>query len=350
MKRLAIVHTNGLLASDFAKTCHGLLRGSERFEVLAVIDAEHAGKDAGLVMDGIALGIPVLASVDAFFAATERQPEVFVVGVAFPGGRLPESARNDVARALGQGLHLVSGLHQLLADDEEFQALATSHGAEIHDIRRPRPASELSFWSGKIRSIKTPRIAVLGVDCAVGKRTTCKLLMEACRADGLRTEMIYTGQTGWMQGHPYGFIFDSTPNDFVSGELEKALLSCVAERAPELILIEGQSGLRNPSGPCGSELLLSANAHGAILQICPGREFFIDFEHLECPIPQAAEEVALIQAYGVPVLAVSINASGLEEAAARDLRQELEDSLGIPVLLPLEDGVDRLVPKLRQLL
>ena len=37
---------------------------------------------------------------------------------------------------------------------------------------------------------------------------------------GRRTEVIYTGQTGWLQGFRHGFIFDATLNDFVSGELE----------------------------------------------------------------------------------------------------------------------------------
>ena len=96
---------------------------------------------------------------------------------------------------------------------------------------------------------------MLGTDCALGKRTTARFLLEACRAVGLSTELIYTGQTGWMQGAPFGFILDSVPNDFVSGELEHAIVSCWKERRPELILLEGQSALRNPSGPCGSEFL-----------------------------------------------------------------------------------------------
>ena len=58
--------------------------------------------------------------------------------------------------------------------------------------------------------------------------------------------MIYTGQTGWLQGGKYGFIFDSTLNDFVSGELEHAILTCYEETNPDVILIEGQSALRNP--------------------------------------------------------------------------------------------------------
>ena len=46
------------------------------------------------------------------------------------------------------------------------------------------------------------------------------LLLEACRRRGLNAEWIYTGQTGWMQGARYGFVFDAVVNDYVSGEVE----------------------------------------------------------------------------------------------------------------------------------
>ncbi len=111
---------------------------------------------------------------------------------------------------------------------------------------------------------------MLGTDCALGKRTTTRMLVEACRRAGLRAEWIYTGQTGWLQGAPFGFILDATANDFVSGELEHAIVSCARERSPDVIFLEGQSALRNPSGPCGSELLLSAGARGVVLQHAPG--------------------------------------------------------------------------------
>ena len=62
-RQKAIVLTNGFLQTPFAKTCHGLLRGSDRFEVLAVIDNQHTGADAGEVMDGKPLGIPVYGDV-----------------------------------------------------------------------------------------------------------------------------------------------------------------------------------------------------------------------------------------------------------------------------------------------
>ena len=48
----AIVFTHNLLAENFAKTAHGLLRGTDRYNVVAVIDSLHYGKDAGEVLDG----------------------------------------------------------------------------------------------------------------------------------------------------------------------------------------------------------------------------------------------------------------------------------------------------------
>ena len=346
-KRRALVLTDGLLAEAFAKTCHGLLRGSDRFEVLAVIDRNHAGRDAGSVLDRKELGVPVFASVEAFFEADGPEAEALVIGVAFPGGFLPESARGDIATAIRRGLPVVSGLHHLLGDDPEFRNLASRHGVELVDIRRPRPTSELHFWSGDVFKAEAPRFPVLGTDCAVGKRTTCRWLLETCRRQGLAAEMIYTGQTGWMQGSPYGFVFDATPNDFVSGELEHAIVTCDREARPDLILIEGQASLRNPSGPCGSELLLSAHPAGVFLQHVPGREFFIDLKEAGCRLPAVESEIELIESYGVPVLAVTLNGEGMEPEELQGYQRKLEEAIQRPVVRPLQEGVGRLVPLLR---
>ena len=81
-----------------------------------------------------------------------------------------------------------------------------------------------------------------------------------------------------QSGHDYGFIFDSTPNDFVSGELENVVFRCDRDCSPDLILLEGQSSLRNPSGPCGAEFLCSAMAKGVILQHMPGRNKSIYYQ------------------------------------------------------------------------
>ena len=51
----AVIFTHNLLAENFAKTAHGLLRGSSRFDVVGVIDSIHGGRDAGEVLDGLSL-------------------------------------------------------------------------------------------------------------------------------------------------------------------------------------------------------------------------------------------------------------------------------------------------------
>jgi uncharacterized NAD-dependent epimerase/dehydratase family protein len=132
-------------------------------------------------------------------------------------------------------------------------------------------------------------------------------------------------------------VLDATPNDFVSGELERAVVACAREAKPELILIEGQSGLRNPSGPCGAELLLSAGARGVVLQHAPGREFYDGSEAVGARIPPVEDEVELIGRYGAEVLGIALNGERRtrEELVAEASR--IEARLGLPVSLPLVD-------------
>ena len=346
MSSSALLLTDQLLHTPFAKTAHGLIRGPSRWPVSAVIDSRHAGRDAGEVLDGRPRGIPVLATVEEALETTPP-PTHAVIGVATPGGVLPEGLRAALTDVLNAGLTLYNGLHTLLAGDPVLARAAERGNARIIDLRRPRSTSDLKFWSGAITRIKPPRLALLGTDCAVGKRTTGLLLREACRVVGLQCEMVYTGQTGWMQGLEFGFILDATPNDFVSGELEDTVVRAAASGKLDFIMVEGQSSLRNPSGPCGAELLLSAEAKGAILQHVPAREHFEDLEHVPCPLPPISEEVDLIRAYGTDVIAVALNGRGLLTKDLRARAIELEDELGIPVTLPLEDGCERLVESVR---
>ena len=63
-------------------------------------------------------------------------------------------------------------------------------------------------------------------------------LLDGLRRGGLGVELVTTGQTGWLQGHRYGFVLDATPNDFVTGELEGAVLACAREARPDVILLD----------------------------------------------------------------------------------------------------------------
>jgi uncharacterized NAD-dependent epimerase/dehydratase family protein len=347
MDGTALVVCDGFYDTANGKTAHGLVRGTERYRIVGVVDGPTAGRDAGEVLDGRERGIPVFATIPEALGVLRNTPDFCVVGVATSGGRVTPGLRGLLAEAIASGMSVVNGLHEFVSDDPALAEAAAAKGVTITDVRKTAKRTELHFWSGGIREVGAPRIAVLGTDCALGKRTTARFLMEACRRAGLRTELIFTGQTGWMQGAPYGFILDSIPNDFVSGELEHAVVSCWKDARPDLILFEGQSALRNPSGPCGSEFLLSGGAKGVILQHAPAREFYEGLEELGYRIPPLADEIALIQRYGATTLAVTLNGEHRSAEALRTDQARYRAELGIPVVLPLEHGVEELVPVIR---
>jgi len=342
MRETAAILTLDRFDTSDAKTAHGLVRGPSRYEVVAVLDSVCAGRDAGDVLDGHPRGIPVLASLDALLETGVR-PTWCIVGVATSGGVLPDSLRAPLLAALARGIGVVSGLHELLAEDADFADAAARGGARIVDVRRPKRRAELHFWRGEIQTVRAPRLALLGTDCALGKRTTSQVLAAALRARGVTTEVIYTGQTGWLQGCEYGFVLDATPNDFVSGELEHAIVRADKERSPDLIVLEGQSALRNPAGPCGAELMLSGGARGVILQHAPARRCFEDQEHLGNVIPSLASELALVELYGSRVLGIALNHEHLDESARAEARDRVARETGLPAVYPLLQPLELLL-------
>jgi len=307
-----------------------------------VIDDKSAGKDAGEILDGVKRNIPVHGSIKEYLQDAKQPADFCIIGVATKGGIIPEEFRPVISEALNKGIGIISGLHEFIGDDPEFAELASQHAVEIIDVRRPRKATELKFWTGDIQGVKVAKIPVLGTDCALGKRTTAMFLRNMIREKGYNAHMIYTGQTGWMLGNKYGFIFDSTPNDFVSGELEEAILQCNRHENPDVIFYEGQSGLRNPSGPCGSEFIISGKADGVILIHDPVRQKFKGMESYIDDMPSLEEEIELVRALGAPTIGLALNTSKLNLEDAKKWQMKYENELGIPVALPMEEGVGKL--------
>ena len=359
MKEAAIILTCGIFNSRNAKTAFGLVRNSEYYDILAVIDQNFAGQDAGEFVDGKFLEIPIHATINDFLRAQSTKLQLAleecgrgvnaIIGIATPGGVIPEGLRLELLEALSCGMHILNGLHHYLSDDMELVQAAKENQAKLLDIRKPKSAKDHAFWTGNILNVRAPRIAMLGTDCALGKRTSGLWLRDACRKNGIHTEMIYTGQTGKLQGGRYGFILDSTLNDFVSGELESAIINCDQEELPDLILLEGQSSLRNPSGPCGSEFLCSAQAKGVILQYAPKRKFYLADDDRELwPMPPIEEELELIRLYGSETLALTLNSFNLTKTELKTEQKNLETGLGLPVVCPMEEGMERLVPVVQE--
>ena len=66
LKDSAIILTSGMFNSRNAKTAFGLVRHSEKYRILAVIDQNLAGQDAGEIVTGKNLNIPIHASIEVF--------------------------------------------------------------------------------------------------------------------------------------------------------------------------------------------------------------------------------------------------------------------------------------------
>jgi uncharacterized NAD-dependent epimerase/dehydratase family protein len=201
----AIVYCEGQFGAIDGKTANGLVRHSEKYEIISVIDSEKATLDSGVVLDGLPNNIPIYHDLADAISQTETLPSYFVFGLAPASGMLSKHERRVVIEAIELGMNIVSGLHEFLNDDPEFIAARDANNVTILDVRKPRPKRDLRVFSGRIAEVTCPRIAIPGTDCAIGKRTTATILNRALNELGLNSVMIGTGQTGLMQGSPLSY-------------------------------------------------------------------------------------------------------------------------------------------------
>jgi uncharacterized NAD-dependent epimerase/dehydratase family protein len=322
--------------------------------VLSVVDSRYAGADAGEVLDGHRNGIPIVSGLDeALNNARQRDMAAthLVVGLAPDGGRLSIAARSDIQKALESGLHVDCGLHDYLSEDKVLAGSARANNLRIRDIRKPPPLSALHFFSGKIEEVEAFKVAVLGTDSAVGKRTTAWRLIDGLREAGLSAEMIGTGQTAWLQGARYTLILDSLINDFVAGEIEHAVWSAWNEVHPDVIIIEGQGSLMNPAYPGGFEILAAGRPDVVVLQHAPARREYDGFPGYRLhDLPTQIRAIELLS--GKPVVAVTVNHEDIPREQIQHVCWEIQSKTGLPTSDVLIDGpkaiVDVLVSKMKQ--
>ncbi len=339
----AVVYCQGAFGTTNGKTAHGLVRRCERYRVLSVVDDRHTGRDAGEVLDGEPSGIPIHESVEAAVMAAASDADVkpthLVIGLAPDGGRLPSFARKEVEKALELGLNVDSGMHDFLADDEGLRRLADTHGVHIRDVRRPPDREYLHFFSGKIEQVDCLKVALLGTDSAVGKRTTAWILVDALANRGRSAELVGTGQTAWMQGARYSIVLDSLVNDFVAGEIEHAVWSAWNDLKPDVIIIEGQGSLMNPAYPGGHEILAAGRPDVVVLQHAPARLEYDGFPGYQLhPLPVQIQAIELLS--GKPVVAITLNHENLTDEQLDSAMSHIRAETGLPTCAPLKTGLD----------
>jgi uncharacterized NAD-dependent epimerase/dehydratase family protein len=239
-------------------------------------------------------------------------------------------------------MNIDCGLHDCLSEDPELANLLQQKGIRLRDIRKPPPLSQLHFFCGKIEAVTALKIAVLGTDSAVGKRTSAWKIVQAFQQKGYHAELIGTGQTAWMQGAKYGLIMDSLINDFVSGEIEHAVWTAWEEEHPDVIVIEGQGSLMNPAYPGGFEILAAGRPDIIVLQHAPARKEYDGFPGY--PIHPLDRQIQVIEMLSSkPVVAIAINHENLPDDQIPLVCDVIHKVIGRPAFDVLRDGAEDLV-------
>lgn len=345
----AIILTDGHLDKSAAKTTHGLLRHSNKYDIVGIIDSKFAGKKTDEVVKKCNQ-VQIYEDVDSVLK--EKNADTLIVGVATIGGYLPENFRKHIKDAMKQGLNIVSGLHQYLSEEDEFKELAENYDVTIEDIRKSPSLEQLHYFSNKKKDMKCLTIPFMGTDSSIGKRTALIETYEVLKDRGNSVSWIATGQTGLLQGADYGLPLDSITGDYMVGELEYNIWKAWQDKKPDVILIEGQGSISHPAYVCGSRAILAASQpDGVFLQHAPARKYrHYQEEELKWPMPELDHEIKLIELYSrSEVIALGINPENLSEEEKKDYIRRYEKRYGIPATDALEqpkkiaDAIEKMI-------
>ena len=174
----------------------------------------------------------------------------------------------------------------------------------------------------------------VGTDTAIGKMTAALEVERAASEAGVRSGFVATGQTGIIIAG-WGICVDAVVSDFVAGTSEQLVLEA-ARRDPELILVEGQGSLGHPAYS-GVTLGLLHGSCPDCLVLCtapPDEEVFAGVPRpAPARVARLYEEVAAL-VKPAPVVAVSVNTRGLEDAEAAAFVASVADETGLPTADP----------------
>lgn len=305
--------------------------------VVAVIDSENAGRDTSEVIE-IGEGIPIVGTLAE---AMRFEPTMLAIGIAPPGGELPQAWRATLHEAIHNRLHIMSGLHQFLSEDAELSEMADAHNVTLWDARKP-PAN-LPVATCKAADVDATVILTVGSDCRVGKMLSGIEVTNAIRARDVNAEFCPTGQNGIMVWG-WGIAIDAVISDFTAGAAEEIVLE--GAKNHELLIVEGQGSLVHP-GYSGVTLSLLHGSLPDAMIFChqPSRDTVARYT---VPLPSLTEMIAQYEAMAAPikpakVIGLALNCFDLSDTEAREAVRQAEAETGLPATDVVRFGADKLV-------
>ncbi|QZE57894.1 hypothetical protein MPK70_gp018 [Erwinia phage pEa_SNUABM_33] len=269
-----------------------------------------------------------IASVHATDART------LVIGCAPFGGKIDEHMDRTIRSAIYRGMNVAAAMHNRLADNAEYVALAEQYNVKLYDFRHRPDAYPLG--TGEKR--KGIRLLTVGTDSSCGKKFTTLTLFNALKARHPDTVFCSTGQTGFLISN-CGINNDTLVADFLAGAAESLSPDGPADR---VYLIEGQGAITHPAYTGGSMSLIAGSqpdyfimchAWGRKNQLGVKRAPDLTFELT------ANLDAAAIHGLTPEYLGISVNfsESDLTIEEQDDAMREMEDLYSMPVFDPSRD-------------
>jgi uncharacterized NAD-dependent epimerase/dehydratase family protein len=341
-KARALVYSENEFGKIDGKVANGLVRFAERYDIVGVIDSTKAGLDAGEFLDGIRSEIPIFNDLDQAVKHLDYVPEYFIYGIAPLAAFLDKDQRKIIMAAMKMGMDIINGLPEFFTDDKEFIRKAQKYKVEILDVRKPPLRKDLHCFSGRIAAVNIPVIIIAGTDCAVGKRTTTRCLVEALKEQGLNAVFIATGQTGLLQGSKYGMALDVLTSGFATGEVEKAVVDAFETEHPDIIIVEGQGALSHPAFTSSSAIIRGAMPNAIIIQHPPKRKNHCDYPDI--PMPTLESEIELNEVFSKSkVIAITLNHEEMTDDELKDTIVDYEKRFRLPTTDVLKFGCQKLI-------
>ena len=285
------------------------------------------------------LNLPELSMAEA----AQLGAKTVLIGVAVPGGQIPESWTAPLVEALRHNMSIANGLHTPLDSIAEIGAAAEFSEGELLEIREP--PENLPVGTGKYRS--GHRLLTVGSDCSVGKMYTALAIAKELESRNIDVDFRATGQTGiFIAG--LGIPIDAVVADFISGSVE---LLCPAAPDSHWDVIEGQGALHHPSF-AGVSLGLLHGAQPDALVLChePTRTNMRGLPNQM--MPELGDVMALYLAAAQIVcentrfVGISVNTKHVEESSRIELLSQLEKRYQLPAVDPFVTGVKKVVDHL----
>ncbi|TAF49350.1 MAG: DUF1611 domain-containing protein [Oscillatoriales cyanobacterium] len=344
-KQTALIYCDKQFSLADGKTASALVRHSDLYTIVGVIDSLMVGHDAGEVLGQGHRNIPIFLNLKEALEQLQITPDCYIYGKAPLDAYIPIEERQLIIEAMQKGMNILNGLHQFFSDDQEFVSIANQYNVKLKDVRKPPSLHELNVFTGGISQINIPVIAILGTDCACGKMTTAVELNLALNHRGIRSVLVATGQTSLMQGSVYGVSIDALISQFVIGEIEHSVIQAFEQEQPYIILVEGQSAVSHPAFMSSIGILKGSMANGVVLQHPPARTVRCDFPQLA--MPTVDSEINLIEAISAAkVIAIALSHEDLSTNEVDAIIDRYEREFQLPTTDVLEQGCQKLIEAL----